>query len=670
MGLFGFSQTYNPSLHATSAKAFGVSTAAPTDARSYYYDAGSFSYRPYNSTAEVLSYLNNSTKRSGKFPIYVTISGSIRIYSFLNGVTDGNLVPIDAIDKLTISDTTVFSRAGKTEILTNKTISGLSNTITDIAQSAIIGLFDSLAKKASIDTLLSVSTIRLGPGLVGATNEQNEDSILVDTADAIFDPMRATTDTANLKYRLDTLGTNKAPINNPTFTGTVGGITKTMVGLGNVDNTSDATKNSASATLTNKTLTSPIINTPRLNTTSTTGYVWKATDNLGNGNWAAESGGGGSLSSVGLTLGTSGTDAGVSGSPLTSDGSITLNLPSSSASNRGLLTSTDWSTFNNKVATSRTISTTSPLSGGGDLSANRTLTIADAAADGTTKGAATFTAADFNATSGLLSIDYTNAQAASGSLKGFLTSTDWTTFNNKIGGTTDNQLVVSSTNLNTNKALVTLSGTTPTWNLQNGFNSRIVASGNTTVTVSNPQDGDVVRLKFVQDGTGSRTLTIAGYIIPLNRSANDSTIVVGSFDNSGWTFSSNLTTWGVFSPTITTGTNVSAGILVAQREGSWTREGDLVTFTTVVNATITAANTQSSFSLSLPIPSDFTTGGAAGLFGYRCNGTVSGHKTTSATGTLSGHVTNDNSNNRVIVNFIPTETGDNYVSVTVQYRIW
>lgn len=34
----------------------------------------------------------------------------------------------------------------------------------------------------------------------------------------------------------------KAPINNPTFTGTVGGITKTMVGLGNVDNTSDANK--------------------------------------------------------------------------------------------------------------------------------------------------------------------------------------------------------------------------------------------------------------------------------------------------------------------------------------------------------------------------------------------------------------------------------------------
>jgi hypothetical protein len=39
-------------------------------------------------------------------------------------------------------------------------------------------------------------------------------------------------------------------------------LNKGDVGLGNVDNTSDATKNSAAATLTNKTLTSPVINNP------------------------------------------------------------------------------------------------------------------------------------------------------------------------------------------------------------------------------------------------------------------------------------------------------------------------------------------------------------------------------------------------------------------------
>ena len=52
----------------------------------------------------------------------------------------------------------------------------------------------------------------------------------------------AATVTANLS--------SKAPIASPTFTGTVSGITKTMVGLGNVDNTSDTNKPISSLTQT------------------------------------------------------------------------------------------------------------------------------------------------------------------------------------------------------------------------------------------------------------------------------------------------------------------------------------------------------------------------------------------------------------------------------------
>jgi len=59
---------------------------------------------------------------------------------------------------------------------------------------------------------------------------------------------RASADTA-LQNNIDAEATSrenadvlKANIANPTFTGTVGGITKAMVGLGNVDNTSDASK--------------------------------------------------------------------------------------------------------------------------------------------------------------------------------------------------------------------------------------------------------------------------------------------------------------------------------------------------------------------------------------------------------------------------------------------
>ncbi|MDO8511837.1 MAG: hypothetical protein Q7S57_01075 [bacterium] len=57
--------------------------------------------------------------------------------------------------------------------------------------------------------------------------------------------------------------------------------------------------------------------------------------------------------------------------------------------------------------------------------------ISDASADGSTKGISTFTASDFNAVSGLIALDYTNGQSASGVAKGFLTSANWTTFNDK-----------------------------------------------------------------------------------------------------------------------------------------------------------------------------------------------------------------------------------------------
>ena len=56
----------------------------------------------------------------------------------------------------------------------------------------------------------------------------------------------------NIQISLDSTYTSalnaKAPINNPTFTGTVFGVSKVAVGLGNVDNTTDAGKPISSLT--------------------------------------------------------------------------------------------------------------------------------------------------------------------------------------------------------------------------------------------------------------------------------------------------------------------------------------------------------------------------------------------------------------------------------------
>jgi hypothetical protein len=87
--------------------------------------------------------------------------------------------------------------------------------------------------------------------------------------------------------------------------------------------------------------------------------------------------------------------------PLTGGGDLSANrtfsMPAATSGQNGYLSSADWTAFNGKVASGRQINTTAPLTGGGDLSADRTIAM----------------------------------PAASGSTDGYLTSADWTTFNGK-----------------------------------------------------------------------------------------------------------------------------------------------------------------------------------------------------------------------------------------------
>lgn len=96
---------------------------------------------------------------------------------------------------------------------------------------------------------------------------------------------------------------------------------------------------------------------------------------------AFSGGGGGGISSINsltassqsLVVGSSGSDFSIS----SSGSSHTFNLPTSSATVRGLLSSADWSTFNSKVSSTRSISTSGGIQGGGDLSADRALSLTD-----------------------------------------------------------------------------------------------------------------------------------------------------------------------------------------------------------------------------------------------------------------------------------------------------
>lgn len=96
---------FSPSLHSLTGKAMGMSQATPTDARSYFFDETNFVYRAYVSTAEVLAYLTLPKYRTGNFSIFIndtgtlnpdgTITGgTVKEYTFLNGVADLNLGPV------------------------------------------------------------------------------------------------------------------------------------------------------------------------------------------------------------------------------------------------------------------------------------------------------------------------------------------------------------------------------------------------------------------------------------------------------------------------------------------------------------------------------------------------------------------------------------------------
>ncbi|MCX6194818.1 MAG: hypothetical protein NTX34_10125 [Cytophagales bacterium] len=113
----------------------------------------------------------------------------------------------------------------------------------------------------------------ISPTKVGLGNVNNTSDLLK--------PISSATQTALDLKASNTSLVLKAPIDSPTFTGTVSGISKTMVSLGNVDNTTDLLKPISTATqtalnlkvsftgietMTNKTLTSPTFTAPVLGT--------------------------------------------------------------------------------------------------------------------------------------------------------------------------------------------------------------------------------------------------------------------------------------------------------------------------------------------------------------------------------------------------------------------
>lgn len=122
-----------------------------------------------------------------------------------------------------------------------------------------------------------------------------------------------------------------------------------------------------------------------------------------------------------LTIGTTGTDLSSTVANGTTTPVISLQVPTASAANRGALSATDWSTFNGKQAALvsgtniKTVNGTTLL-GSGDLSIAAGVTSVSGTAPVVSSGGAT---------------PAISMAAANTTTNGYLTSTDWNTFNGK-----------------------------------------------------------------------------------------------------------------------------------------------------------------------------------------------------------------------------------------------
>ncbi len=114
----------------------------------------------------------------------------------------------------------------------------------------------------------------------------------------------------------------------------------------------------------------------------------------------------------------------ITGLGLAVGATLSIQVNQASGATAGYLSPTDWTTFNNKVSTTRVIGTTFPLLGGGDLSADRVLSM----------------------------------PIANGTTGGYLSSTDWNTFNSKQNALVRNDVSTTTTGVTIGNGISTIIG--------------------------------------------------------------------------------------------------------------------------------------------------------------------------------------------------------------------
>lgn len=146
---------------------------------------------------------------------------------------------------------TAWEKSDSTDAVTS--VAGLSGTIaasaltdalTDGSVNHVFTVADD-TKLASIETgadVTDAANVDAAGAVMNSDTSTAAMNFVVDEDNMASNSATKVSTQQSVKAYVDTADALKAPLASPTFTGTVSGITKTMVGLGNVDNTSDADK--------------------------------------------------------------------------------------------------------------------------------------------------------------------------------------------------------------------------------------------------------------------------------------------------------------------------------------------------------------------------------------------------------------------------------------------
>ena len=228
--------------------------------------------------------LTNKTFTSPKINEDVSVTATATELNVLDGITSST-AELNILDGVltSASELNILDGAGLTTIELNYLMGSTSSIQTQLnAKQAIvanvsdteIGYLDGVTSAIQTQlngkqaTVANVSDVEIGylDGVTSAIQTQLDAKLAASTASSTYQPIvSGVSDTEigyldgvtsaiqtqiNDKLATATASSTYAPLASPTFTGTVSGVTKTHVGLSNVDNTADASKPVSTATQT------------------------------------------------------------------------------------------------------------------------------------------------------------------------------------------------------------------------------------------------------------------------------------------------------------------------------------------------------------------------------------------------------------------------------------